>query len=118
MGDPKRQRAKYATPTHPWQKERIEEEKTLIKEYGFKNKSEIWRLNSKLRNFASQAKKLVATKTEQNEKEEEQLLKKLRKLGLLTENADIDDVLSLTLKDIVERRLQSLVQRKGLIIHN
>ncbi|MDP7610203.1 MAG: 30S ribosomal protein S4, partial [Candidatus Woesearchaeota archaeon] len=44
MGDPKKQRKKYSKPSHPWQTERIEVEKVLMKEYGLKNKKEIWRV--------------------------------------------------------------------------
>ena len=38
MGDPKRTKKKYSTPLHPWQAERLEEEKGLTREYGFRNK--------------------------------------------------------------------------------
>ena len=41
MGNPKRHRKKYSTPAHPWQRARIEEERELSKEYGFKNKKEM-----------------------------------------------------------------------------
>ena len=33
MGHPKLKKKKYSKPTHPWQKERIEEEKELLKEF-------------------------------------------------------------------------------------
>ena len=59
MGDPRRTRRKYAQPDHPWQKERIDEEKKLMKEYGFRNKTEIWKVGEFLRNATAQAKKLV-----------------------------------------------------------
>lgn len=114
MGDPNKQRKKYSTPSHPWQKERIDEEKLLTREYGLKNKKEIWRMSSLLRNFFLQAKKLTAVKTEQSKKETIQLLNRLKSLGLLSEAATLTDILELTLKDIMERRLQSLVFRKGL----
>lgn len=114
MGDPKFQRKKYSNPIHPWEGERIEEEKELIKEYCFKNKKEIWKLSSKLRNFSKQAKRLIAEKTPQAEKEKLQLLKKVKGLGLLPETAAIEDILGLSLKDILERRLQSLVFRRGM----
>jgi len=114
MGDPKRIKKKYSTPIHPWQAERIEEEKELTREYGFRNKTEIWKINSILRNFLRQAKRLAATKTEQSEKEKNQLLDRLKRLGLLPETASLDDVLDISLKDLLERRLQTLVFRKGL----
>jgi small subunit ribosomal protein S4 len=114
MGDPKRTKKKYSTPLHPWQAERIEEEKALTKEYGFKNKTEIWKVTSLLRNFFRQTKRLAATKTEQAEKEKLLLLDRLKRLGLLPETALLDDILEITLKDLLERRLQTLVFRKGL----
>ena len=44
MGDPKRRKKKYSKPFHPWEKDRIEEEKQLMEEYGLKNKKEIGKL--------------------------------------------------------------------------
>ena len=114
MGDPRRLRAKYSGPGHPWQKARIEKERALKKEYGLKNKSEIWKHDSKLKNFAQQAKGLVALRGEQAEKEKKQLLDRLNKLGLISAGATTEAVLSLTIKDILERRLQTIVCRKGL----
>jgi small subunit ribosomal protein S4 len=41
-------------------------------------------------------------------------LNRLKKLGLLPETAVLDDVLDLALEDLLERRLQTIVLRKGL----
>jgi len=114
MGDPKRQRKKYSKPPHPWLAERIEEEKALIKEFGLKNKREIWKAASLVRNFSIQAKRLIAEKTEQARKEEIQLLDRLKKLNLATEKTHLEDVLGLKIKDVLERRLQTLLFKKGL----
>lgn len=114
MGDPRRIRNKYSRPRSPWQRDRIELEKALLKEYGLKNKTEIWKLDSKLKAFKDLAKKLIAARTAQSEKERAQLLSRLNRLGLIKEGAHLDDVLGLTLKDVLERRLQTLVFRKGL----
>ncbi|MCP3686217.1 MAG: 30S ribosomal protein S4 [bacterium] len=114
MGDPIKARKKYSKPFQMWQKERIDAEKILIKEYGLKNKKEIWKMEAVLRNFTRQAKKLIATKTAQTEKEKEQLMKKLSKLGLLTAGAELSEVLGLTVKDITNRRLQTIVFKKEL----
>ncbi|MGC8812546.1 MAG: 30S ribosomal protein S4, partial [Candidatus Aenigmatarchaeota archaeon] len=54
---------------------------------------------------------LTARKDKEAEKE---LIKKLNKLGLLDEKASLDDVLSLTVENILERRLQTILFRKGL----
>ena len=114
MGDPKKARKKYRTPSHPWRKERLDEESALAIEYGLKNKKEIWNMNTMHSNFAHQSKKLVTIMTKQAEQEKLQLIKRLKKLGLLKENQDFDDILNITIKDVMERRLQTLVHRKGL----
>lgn len=111
MGDPKKIRKKYTTPSHPWQKERIEEENALLKEYGMKNKKEIWKMRSFLQNAKHQAKNIVALKDNQAEREKTLLLGKLMRYGLLKENSSLDDVLGLSLKDVLERRLQTLVKK-------
>ena len=41
MGDPRKARKQYRTPSHPWQKVRLEDESKLAVEYGLKNKKEI-----------------------------------------------------------------------------
>lgn len=114
MGSPKHQKRKYSTPIHPWQRERIEEEKKLLKEYGLKNKKEIWRMNSLLSRFKQQSKNLIARTDAQSKKEEIQLITKLAKLSLIKEGAKIDDILGLNIKNIMDRRLQTQVFLKGL----
>jgi len=117
MGDPKFHRKKYETPRHPWEAERIKEEKELMRKYGLKNKREIWKAKSILRSFRAQARSLQARLRygdKQAEREYKQLMGKLYRLGILPEDAGIDDVLSLTVEDILNRRLQTIVYMKGL----
>ena len=40
MGDPVRIKKKFSKPSHPWRKEKIEEEKILLDDYGLKNKNQ------------------------------------------------------------------------------
>ncbi|MDI6708388.1 MAG: 30S ribosomal protein S4 [Candidatus Thermoplasmatota archaeon] len=117
MGDPKFSRKKYEKPVHPWQADRIEEEKELIKKYGLKNKREIWRARSTLRNFRRQARLLfpkLRIGDKQAQKEAKQLISKLVNLGILNENANLDDILALTIESLLSRRFQSVVYKKGL----
>ncbi len=114
MGDPKKHRKKYSGPRHPWEKERIDEENVLKKEYGLRNKKEIWKMRSLFKGFADQAKHLIALKTQQAEKEKRQLLTKLSKLGLIKATDDLNAVLGLDFKNLLERRLQTLLFKKGL----
>ena len=114
MGDPKKARKKYSTPTHPWKKDRIELEKALTKEYKFKNKKEIWKISSLLKNYSKQAKDSIVATTKQAEIQKKNLIDKLTKLGLIQQGGQIDDILSLTIRDLCNRRLQTLVVKKGL----
>jgi len=113
MGDPKKTKKKYFTPRHPWIKENIESERELVREYAFKRKKEIYKLNSILKTFKDQAKKLIAAKTSQAEKEKQQLIQRLQRLGLIPAGAALDDILGLTTQNIMDRRLQNLVFKKG-----
>jgi small subunit ribosomal protein S4 len=114
MGDPRKIRKKYDTPIHPWQKERIEEEKRLISEYGLGKKREIWSMLTKLKNFKNQAKSLVSRIDAQAEVEKKQLLDKLVRLGLMKAEDTMDKVLGLEVDELLERRIQTVLVRKKL----
>ena len=114
MGDARRFRNKYARPGHPWQLARIEEEHALVKEFGLKTKRELWKADSKLKSFADQAKRLVALRTAQAEVERKQLTDRMSRLGLLPASAKLADILGLSIKDLLNRRLQTIVHKKGL----
>lgn len=117
MGNPKFPRRKYDTPSHPWQGDRIKFENDLIKKFGLKNKREVWKSQSLLRNFRQQARLLNARlriADVQAEKEKDQLLIRLINLGLLNQNSNLNDVLSLEVESVLNRRLQTQVYLKGL----
>jgi len=114
MGDPKKSRKKYKRPRTPWEKERILKEREIKQKYGLKNKREIWRVKTIVDNFRAQARKLLGSTGEEREKLEKQLISKLVRWGLLNENSELSDVLRLTTEDLLERRLQTIVYRKGL----
>ena len=115
MGDPKFPSKHYNTPSHPWQKVRIEEERTLIHQYGLKNKKEIWKANTKIRSMRRQARKLTASSgDEQAQKEKGLLLSKLNRIGLLEQDSGLEDVLRMTAENILDRRLQTQVYLQGL----
>lgn len=114
MGDPRKSKSRYSTPKKPWDKERLDVEKEIVREYGVVNKTEIYKMHSMLRDFALRAKKLLSSASPQAEQEKKSLLNKLHSLALIKANAQLDDVLALQLNNIMERRLQTLVLRKGL----
>ena len=114
MGDPKKLRKKYSGPRHPWQGIRIKEEKELIRSYGIKNKKEIWKTASRVRQWRQQARKITEMRGKEAEAAEKILLSKLQKLGILDEKANLENVLDLKIQDLLERRLQTQVFKKGL----
>ncbi|HLD11148.1 MAG TPA: 30S ribosomal protein S4 [Candidatus Nanoarchaeia archaeon] len=115
MGDPKKSKKKYSTPLHPWKKERIDKEREMVKQYGLKNKTEIYKSESKARKFASLAKNLIRDKRKkQAQIETKQLLDKLTKYGFITPESQLENVLEITITNILNRRLQTLVFKKQL----
>ena len=117
MGDPKFQKKLYSTPRHPWEKDRIDEERKTINLYGLKNKKELWRSQASLDSIRAQARELQA-RTRRNDplaiKQLNLLLARLNRYKISTGNASLDDILSLTIESVLERRLQTIVFRKNL----
>jgi small subunit ribosomal protein S4 len=114
MGDPKKQRKKYRRPSHPWEKDRIEAENKLLQKYGLRRKKEVWKTETLLRSFRRNARRLLAASGPQAELETKQMLERLKRLGLISSGATLDDVLGLTVENILEHRLQTIVSKKGL----
>ncbi|MGC9517395.1 MAG: 30S ribosomal protein S4 [Methanomicrobiales archaeon] len=114
MGHPRKARKKYDTPPHPWNADRIKEENKLTNKYGLKSKKEIWKAETMVRRYRRDARYLLGLSTEQTGDERKQLLGHLIKLGFLKENAKLEDVLNLTVDDVLQRRLQTMVHKKGL----
>jgi len=114
MGDPKKQRKKYDTPRFPWRTDILQEELKLLGQYGLRNKHELWRHETTLSRFRGIARSLIGRPPEERKRMEDELLTRLKKIGILNETAALDDVLDLTKEDILERRLQTIVFRKGL----
>jgi small subunit ribosomal protein S4 len=106
----------YETPNHPYQGERIASESGLVGKYGLKNKEELWKAQSELRNVRREARKLLGRAQGDAEAaglEAREFLDRLKRLGVLGEQDELDDVLSLEVTDLLERRLQTIVFRKG-----
>jgi small subunit ribosomal protein S4 len=114
MGDPKKQRKKYETPRFRWRKDILQEELKLLGQYGLRNKHELWRHKTMLSKTRGIARSLIGKTPEERTKMENELLARLKKLGILDETAVLDNVLDLSIEDLLERRLQTIVFRKGL----
>jgi len=120
MGDPKFPRRSYDTPSHPWQGERIKAELETVRKYGLKNKTEVWKAQTILRDFRAQSRELLArirVGEDQAKIEADNLISKCVRIGVLPmTGGTLNDILALTEDHILGRRLQTLVFQKGLTI--
>lgn len=109
MGHPKKQRKKYETPKRPYDRARIEKERKILAEFGLRRKKEIWRSESILREFRQRARELQA---KHDDKKAKELFAKLNSMGI--KSSKLDDVLSIRVENILGRRLQTIICKKGL----
>ena len=92
---------------------RIKEERKLMSEYGLRRNKEMLVAYEILRGFRQRARNLI---TEKDKDKEKVLIEKMFKLGILTKKeSSLDDILALNVKNILDRRLQTLVLRKGFV---
>ncbi len=104
----KRKHKQYSRPKRPFDKLRIDEESKIKKDFGLKNKKEIWKANAKIKSMREKAKKLISA----DPKEQQALFERLKKMGLKVNS--ISDILGLEKKDYLKRRLQTVVFEKKL----
>ena len=104
----KRKHKTYSKPKRPFDKERIDEEAKIKKEFGLKNKKEIWKADAKIKSMREKAKKLISAKPE----EQKALFERLQKIGI--EVNSIADILALEKQDYLKRRLQTILVAKKL----
>ena len=114
MGDPRKPRKSFETPRHPWRKDQLEEELHLVGEYGLRNKRELRRHETDLSQIRGIARTLLGSEEEERSQLERQYLTSLARQGILPETATVDNILDLNVKDLMERRLQTIVHRSGL----
>ncbi|HUI39396.1 MAG TPA: 30S ribosomal protein S4 [Methanothrix sp.] len=115
MGYPGKSRKSYSRPRTPWQAERIAQEVEVVKSYGLRNKRELWKAQATLRKYRQASRGLLAAvAVGQAPPMAEAILNRLKRLGMLKEEGDLDAILSMKVTDILERRLQTQVYRQGL----
>lgn len=113
MGDPKKFKKTYRRPRRIWTTEQLNSELYLVGSYGLRSKRELWKAQTEVARLRNQARALLALTIETRQEKEKKLLSYLQRIGLVSENSTLDDVLNLKIEDILERRLQSIVMRKG-----
>ncbi len=112
MGDPKLPRRVWRKPKRPLNYELKMEELKTVGTFGLRTKRELWKTNTELSRIRHQARSLLALRQEVREEKEPILMKSLARIGLVSSDATLDDVLNLNVDDLLSRRLQTIVSKK------
>lgn len=114
MGSPRRLKKKYKTPNNPFEKDRIVEEFEYLGTYGLRNKKELWKHKYQLTRWRQLARESRALPEDLQKQKFGELVRSVMKYGLVAADCHADDVLSLSLENILDRRLQTYVHKLGL----
>lgn len=114
MGDPKKKHKRFTTPRVPYDTEALTEELRIIGVYGLRNKRELWKVHTELSTLRGRARDLLSLGAEERSIREADMIAKLYKRGLVMENSRLEDVLTLSVEDLLERRLQTYIFRRGM----
>jgi small subunit ribosomal protein S4 len=117
MGGLKKPKKKYLAgkPKKIWNKQLLLEELQLVGEYGLRNKKELWLARSHLKRITRRARSLLSMTAEERAPLEMPFKERLYKMGFIEDpNVPLDRILSLDVRSVLERRLQTMVYRVGL----
>jgi small subunit ribosomal protein S4 len=117
MGGLKKPKKKYLAgkPKKIWNKQLLLEELQLVGEYGLRNKKELWLARAHLKRITRRARSLLSMTAEERAPLEMPFKERLYKMGFLEDpNVPLDRILSLDVRAVLERRLQTMVYRMGL----
>ena len=112
MGDPKYPRRVWRKPKRPLNYELKMEELKTLGTFGLRTKRELWKAHTYLSQVRHQARSLLALGQEVRSEKEPILMRSLAKIGLVSNDATLDDVLNLNVNDVLGRRLQTIVTKK------
>ncbi len=112
MGDPKYPRKVWRKPKRPLNYELKMEELKTLGTFGLRTKRELWKAHTELSRVRHQARSLLALRQEVRAEKEPILMKSLARIGLVSSDATLDDVLNLNVDDLLSRRLQTIVSKK------
>jgi small subunit ribosomal protein S4 len=113
MGDPRKLKKKYETPRKVLDADRIKDEHKLRSDYGLRNTREVWTALQELKKVRREARRLLSL-GERGKDEAQPIMAKLVRLGIIKEGTRLEDLLTLTVRDFLERRLQTIVVRRKL----
>lgn len=95
-----------------WNKQRIEEERKLVNDYGLKNHRELWKATSEIRRIRKNVREVLSGSAEDQVGKD--VVARLARHNIVADGAILDDLLVITPSAILERRLQTVVYRKGM----
>jgi small subunit ribosomal protein S4 len=113
MGAPRRNRKKYSKPKNMWNLQRITSDRSLINEYGLRNMKELWKVQTEISRIRGNVRGLLSGASSSSHIERD-IIGRLSRLGVTQSDATLDSLLDIKENAILERRLQTLVFRKGL----
>jgi small subunit ribosomal protein S4 len=113
MGDPRTLKKKYESPRRVLDAERIANDTKLRAEYGLKTTREVWTTLQELKKVRRAARALLSL-GEAGKEKGQKIIDRLVRLGVAKPDATIDSLLSLDIKDFLERRLQTRVLKRSL----
>ncbi len=111
MGAPRLNRRKHERPKNMWDTQRIASDNALIKEYGLKSMNEVWKVQTEISKMRRNVRMLLS---EKQSKVESDIVNRLVKSGVVQPGSGIDALLDLDDRKLLERRLESVVFRRGL----
>lgn len=111
MGDPKNPRRMWKKPKRPLNYELKMAELKILGTFGLRTKRELWKAHTELSRVRHQARSLLALRQEERQEKEPILMNSLSRIGLVSNESTLDDVLNLQVNDLLSRRLQTIVSR-------
>ncbi|MGC8547808.1 MAG: 30S ribosomal protein S4 [Candidatus Micrarchaeia archaeon] len=112
MGSPKRLRKKYEMPPNMWDSSRIAQQHEIKEKYGLRKMRELWQAESELSRIRKNVREILAGR--ESEETGRQIISRLASYGIVKPDATLDELLSIGVDSLLERRLQTVVAKKGL----
>ncbi len=115
MGLPIKHRKTYVSHKKRWDKSTILEEAKVVEDYALKNKKEIRKIEFMLSKFKTIAKSFNSLENANESEDAKKFITSLKSKGFLSaESNTLDDVLNITIRDILDRRLSNIVYKLKL----
>lgn len=111
MGAPRLNRRKHERPGNMWDSQRIASDNALMNEYGLRSMKEIWKVQTEVSKLRKNVRSLLSAKQSGVESD---IISRLIKTGVVQSGSGIDALLDLNERKLLDRRLESIVFRKGL----